>query len=121
MEYLLALVIAYRRIHACFLTLLPSLLYTSSQQSGFHEDLFPPTASNKPNLEADKYLAGTNAAPFLLSLDPHKGLFGRKENVDIVQEEKKMAEVKAKEVSVYVYVFMFLSGLSAHMYVNIVF
>ena len=52
----------------------------------FHEDLFPPTASNKPHLSAADFKAGANSLPYLLSPDPAKQLFARAENVDFAKE-----------------------------------
>jgi hypothetical protein len=58
----------------------------------FHEDLFPPTASNKATLTAAEYLGGKDANPFLLSLDPAHALFQRAVNVDLGAELQQKAE-----------------------------
>ncbi len=57
----------------------------------FHEDLFPPTASNKPVLEAAAYFAGADAMPFLLTPDPAHALFARATNVVLTAELKCVA------------------------------
>jgi hypothetical protein len=59
----------------------------------FHEDLFPPTASNKPVLEAAAYLAGADAMPFLLTPDPAHALFARATNVVLTAELKCVLRV----------------------------
>jgi coronin-7 len=61
----------------------------------FHEDLFPPTFSNKAVLTSAQFVAGTNAVPFLLSPDPAKALFPRADNIDYAQECKEQAVVQA--------------------------
>ena len=59
----------------------------------FHEDLFPPTASNKPVLEAAQYFGGADAMPFLLTPDPAHALFARATNIVLTTEVRRVWDV----------------------------
>ena len=64
---------------------------------GFHEELYPPSVSNKPAQSASSFLTGNSVPPIYLSLDPAKELFHAKENIvnyDQMMEEKKQMEEK---------------------------
>ncbi|KAL5020000.1 hypothetical protein ScPMuIL_002892 [Solemya velum] len=61
-------IMRFYKLHAAKNLVEPISMIVPRKSEHFHDDLFPPTASNVPSLSADEWISGQNRGPILVSV-----------------------------------------------------